>query len=92
VDVEEHLHRTARFHRGHLHGALLRHVPREIIHLDKKLVSAEPNSEEGVTMTFRDGTVVTADLLVGADGIRSVRCQYIVINSVKRNKAYGIRE
>ncbi|WP_330460794.1 FAD-dependent monooxygenase [Streptomyces sp. NBC_00820] len=36
----------------------------------RRLVSAEQD-EHGVTATFADGTTVTADILVGADGIRS---------------------
>lgn len=73
-DVNEYLHRTARYHRGHLHSALLEHVPRDIIHLNKRLVSATADPEDGVVLEFLDGTVATADLLLGADGLRSVSC------------------
>lgn len=76
-DVTEHLHHTARYHRGHLHQALLENVPRSIIHLRKKLVSAKADSQEGVTLEFEDGTIATADILLGADGLRSVSaCSY----------------
>lgn len=70
-NVTEHLHQTSRYHRAHLHQALLGHVPRETIHLGKKLVSANIN-DNGVTLTFKDGTTATADMLLGADGLRSV--------------------
>lgn len=71
-NVSEHLHYTARFHRGHLQQALLKHIPREIIHLKKKLVAATADPQTGVKMEFQDGSTATADVLIGADGIRSV--------------------
>jgi salicylate hydroxylase len=76
-NVDEPLHYTARFHRGHLQQALLKHVPRDIIHLKKKLVAASVDPREGVTMQFQDGSTATADILVGADGIRSVSLSLI---------------
>ncbi|KAE9963403.1 hypothetical protein BLS_009328 [Venturia inaequalis] len=66
----EELHRTARFHRGHLHGALLSHVPAESVKLGKKISSIDTENE-GVTLGFEDGTSAKADLVIGADGIRS---------------------
>ncbi len=71
-DVSEPLHYTARFHRGHLQQALLEHIPRDIIRLKKKLVSATVDPRNGVNMHFQDGSTATADILIGADGIRSV--------------------
>ncbi|CZT09599.1 related to salicylate 1-monooxygenase [Rhynchosporium agropyri] len=72
-DVHEELHYTARFHRGHLQQALLKHVPRDTIHLKKKLVSVTLAHEDDgeVRMEFADGSTAVADLLVGADGISS---------------------
>jgi 2-polyprenyl-6-methoxyphenol hydroxylase-like FAD-dependent oxidoreductase len=55
-----------------LQSALLAHVKPGIIHLCKKLVSISDQGEDGVELRFQDGTVATADLVVGADGIRSV--------------------
>ena len=72
-NVTEYLHRTARYHRGHLHQALLENVPRDIIHLRKKLLSATADPDEGIVLEFKDGTIATADILLGADGLRSVR-------------------
>jgi salicylate hydroxylase len=71
-NVSEPLHYTARFHRGHLQQALLKHIPYDIIHLKKKLVSATVDPQDRVKMRFQDGSIATADILIGADGIRSV--------------------
>jgi salicylate hydroxylase len=65
-------HHTTRFHRGHLHNALLQHVPRESIHLNKKVASAVATDDQ-VTLFFEDGSEAHGDLLIGADGIKSVR-------------------
>ncbi|KAJ9312342.1 hypothetical protein DTO271D3_7358 [Paecilomyces variotii] len=60
-----------RVRRTRLQGALLKHVPGGIIHLSKRLVSLE-NLQNGVRLLFEDKTSATADLVIGADGIRSV--------------------
>ena len=54
-----------------MHTELLRHVPPERIHLNKKTVSATADSEKA-TLFFADGTSVQGDVLIGADGINSV--------------------
>jgi len=68
--VPNRLHQTARFHRAHLHKALLQNVPRELVHTNTSVSSAKVY-EDGVTVYFADGTSVRGDILVGADGIRS---------------------
>lgn len=55
-----------------LQSALLSHVRPNTIQLSKKLAQMTDQGAEGVELRFKDGTVVTADLVVGADGIRSV--------------------
>ncbi|PIG85712.1 monooxygenase [Aspergillus arachidicola] len=70
ADVTDRHHETARFHRGHLHAALLEHVPSERIHLGKTVVSADASNDK-VTLHFADGTSAHGDILVGADGIHS---------------------
>jgi salicylate hydroxylase len=70
ADVPNRLHQTARFHRAHLHQALLAHVPRDLIHLDKEVDAAHVGGDK-VFLTFKDGTIVSGDLLIGADGINS---------------------
>jgi salicylate hydroxylase len=48
-------------------------VPKGIIHLKQRLASLEDLASGGVRLVFEDGTEKTADLVVGGDGIRSVR-------------------
>lgn len=62
-----------RVRRTRLQSALKAEVKPGVIQLDKKLVSLQDlGDEDGVKLTFEDGSVVIADLVVGADGIRSV--------------------
>ncbi|TFY54460.1 hypothetical protein EVJ58_g8848, partial [Rhodofomes roseus] len=61
-----------RTQRTKLQSALLAHVPRGVIELSKKLAGMVDKGIGGVELLFSDGTVATADLVVGADGIRSV--------------------
>nr|WNZ75600.1 hypothetical protein [Trichoderma harzianum] len=70
ANVPDRRHQTTRFHRGHIHAALQEHVPKEWIHLNKKISHAEAN-DEGVVLFFEDGTSAQGDILIGADGIRS---------------------
>lgn len=71
TNVPDSRHHTTRFHRGHLHSALLEHVPQETIHLGKKIARAEAR-QDGVSLYFEDGSSAHGDVLIGADGIRSV--------------------
>jgi salicylate hydroxylase/6-hydroxynicotinate 3-monooxygenase len=64
-------------HRADLHEALAGAVPREIIHLDKKLVGLEQTADQ-VTLAFADGTRAQADALIGADGVHSVVRELII--------------
>ncbi|KAE8376058.1 hypothetical protein BDV26DRAFT_282968 [Aspergillus bertholletiae] len=70
-DVTLRRHETARFHRGHLHAALLEHVPPESIHLGKTVVSADASYDKAA-LHFADGTSAQGDILIGADGIHSL--------------------
>jgi salicylate hydroxylase len=62
-----------RVRRTRLQAALKAKVPEGVIQLKKKLVLMEDLGADGVRLTFEDGEVAVADLVVGADGIRSVR-------------------
>ncbi|KAK4860701.1 hypothetical protein LT330_004432 [Penicillium expansum] len=76
-NVSDPRHHTTRFHRGHVHAALLEHVPKESIHLGKKIARAEAD-EAVVSLYFEDGSSAHGDILIGADGIRSsVRQSFI---------------
>lgn len=63
---------STRTQRTKLQSALLGRVKPNTIQLSKKLTGIEKKDAGGVELRFKDGTVVVADLVVGADGIRSV--------------------
>ncbi len=58
-------------HRADLHSALASVVPAETIHLNKKLAGLDQKGAQ-VTMSFADGAKVTADAVIGADGVHSL--------------------
>src|SRR5215475_1916934 len=58
-------------HRGDLHEALASTVPEELVRLNHKLVGLD-DTPGGVRLNFADGTSVTADAVIGADGVHSV--------------------
>ncbi|KAI0172623.1 hypothetical protein GGR52DRAFT_545427 [Hypoxylon sp. FL1284] len=62
-----------RTQRTALQTAPLSHVKPSIIQLSKTLTRSVDKEHEGVDLYFEDGSIVTAGLVVGADGIRSVR-------------------
>ena len=85
--VTDPLHATARFHRAHLHAALLEHVPLDTIHLGKKTVRVEVGGDNvsgggggGVVLHFADSSSAGADLCIGADGLRSNVRKWFVPN------------
>lgn len=61
-----------RVRRTRLQSALVAKVPAGIIQLNKRLISLEKLENGKVQLVFQDGTDAIADLVVGADGIRSV--------------------
>lgn len=64
-------------HRAALHEALASVVPSGFIHTGKKLVGLD-SGPAGVRLSFADGTGVTADAVVGADGVHSIVRDIIV--------------
>jgi salicylate hydroxylase len=61
-------------HRGDLHGVLaqaLEQAKPGAIHLDRRCVGLAQSSDH-VALRFADGTSVTAELVIGADGLHSV--------------------
>ncbi|PSS00897.1 hypothetical protein BD289DRAFT_342122, partial [Coniella lustricola] len=63
---------TIRTQRTKLQSALLETLPPGTLRLGKKLERIVDLDDGGVQLIFTDGTSETADLVVGADGIRSV--------------------
>jgi salicylate hydroxylase len=57
-------------HRADLHRLLLEQLPESSIHLGAPCVAAE-SVGHGAVAHFADGSAIEADLVVGADGIRS---------------------
>lgn len=90
-NVPDPRHHTTRFHRGHLHSALLQHVPKESIHLNKKVASAVATDDK-VTLYFEDGSEAHGDLLIGADGIKSVCLPSVVHESSFANFSFLNKE
>ncbi|KAG0029858.1 hypothetical protein BGZ81_003348 [Podila clonocystis] len=62
--------------RPELHSLLLRHVPKDNIHLGKKIVAFDQDSY-GVLVRFADGSSYQGDILVGADGAYSAVRQHL---------------
>lgn len=63
-------------HRAHLLDALKERVPKDRLHLNKRLSSIDrhTNPESGspaYTIHFEDGTTAEADIIIGCDGIKS---------------------
>ncbi|KAJ5232460.1 hypothetical protein N7468_005416 [Penicillium chermesinum] len=66
-------------HRAHLLDALKERVPKDRLHLNKRLLSIDRNGSSEVekagappyTIHFEDGTTAEADIIIGCDGIKS---------------------
>ncbi len=62
-----------RTQRARLQQALLNVAPKERLHLQKRLAQIDFLPSGEVRLEFEDGYSTFVDLVVGADGIRSVR-------------------
>ena len=69
--------------RADFQDALVDLVPPEIRHFGKRLESLSEDTD-AVTMNFKDGTLATADIVIGCDGIKSKVKEYIIPNEYKR--------
>lgn len=65
-------------HRGKLQRALLREVDQDRIRTSEKLVSVEQGNDGQFRLSFASGFASKVDLLLGADGIRSVSTRLAV--------------
>lgn len=63
--------RYATAHRADLHRLLLEQVPPSVIHVGARCVGCSLTAD-GAVARFADGKQVEADVIIGADGIRSV--------------------
>jgi salicylate hydroxylase len=70
---EAHHRGAIRARRTRLQSALLAKVPEGIIKYGKKLVFLEDLPGHGVRLVFEDDSEVIPDIVVGADGLHSVR-------------------
>ncbi|KAG9061269.1 hypothetical protein KI688_007607 [Linnemannia hyalina] len=64
------------FSRPDLHNMLFKKIPKEKIHMSKKIVTLDQD-QDGVTVTFDDNTTARGDILVGADGAHSAVRQHL---------------
>jgi len=58
-------------HRSDLHEALLAALPEDVVHCGRRLVAVR-DGDSDVRLAFEDGSDASADVLIGADGLRSV--------------------
>jgi salicylate hydroxylase len=65
-------HQTCRLARPRLQAALLKNVDHTRVHVGRKIIGVEQLADNRVEIKFADGFVDKVDLLVAADGIRSV--------------------
>jgi FAD-dependent urate hydroxylase len=72
--------------RAELQNMLMDEFGRDRIHLGKKMVALK-DSGKAVTVSFADGTELTTDLLVGADGTHSMTRAYVLDETVERRYA-----
>lgn len=71
--------------RPELYDLLLRQIPKEKIHMNKKVVSMKQNNE-GVAVRCSDNTSYHGDILVGADGAYSVVREQLFKDLKQQNK------
>ncbi|ETS78831.1 hypothetical protein PFICI_08684 [Pestalotiopsis fici W106-1] len=66
--------RSCRLARAKLQGALLKEVDRKRVHVEKRLIAIDhlPNDRNRIRLTFQCGYIADVDLLVAADGSRSL--------------------
>lgn len=64
-------------HRAHFLDELVKGVPAYRAHFNKRLQDLE-ETEDGVTLYFKDDTTATADVVIGADGVHSTVRAFLI--------------
>ncbi len=72
--------------RADLQHLLMQQFGLEDIKLGMKMTAIESHQDE-VTLHFQDGSQITADLLIGADGTHSLTRQFVLGYQVERRYA-----
>lgn len=67
---QKHTNGMQSLHRAHFLDELVKEVPAQRAHFNKRLHSLE-ETEDGVALHFKDGTTINADVAIGADGVHS---------------------
>ena len=65
-------------HRGSLLRELLKPLPKEVLHANKKLDSIEEFDDGKIKITFKDGFSDSFDAVIGADGLYSSVRRYVL--------------
>ena len=65
-------------HRAQFLDELVKGVPSERAHFNKRLLSIEDSDGSGSVLHFADGTTAKADAVIGADGIHSIVRKHIL--------------
>ena len=65
-------------HRAYFLDELVKGVPAQRAHFNKRLVTIEDEPGKEIMLHFKDGTTATADAVIGADGIHSHVREYLL--------------
>ncbi|EJD51856.1 FAD/NAD(P)-binding domain-containing protein [Auricularia subglabra TFB-10046 SS5] len=68
------LGKVSSIHRAQLLDILVKRLPSECVHLGKRCISVKKRTQDSTTYvtTFADGTAHFANVIIGADGMRSI--------------------
>lgn len=75
-------------HRGDFHELLVNAVPAGVLQYGKKLEKVEDTGDT-VRLTFADGTIEFADIVVGADGVNSVIRESLLGPELPKHTGYA---
>lgn len=75
-------------HRGDFHELLVKTVPADVLHYGKKLERVEDTGEI-VHLYFADGSMESADLVIGADGVNSLIRESLLGPELPKHTGYA---